>query len=105
LPKSLPSVDPRLSLINSRNALLRWSREDPKAPDAAPALARAGLRERFRREAQAVADACGETLSPGELDRRAECLRKAHYKDLALKSADARRARARKAAPTAPDAA
>jgi hypothetical protein len=79
-------------------ALLRWAKTDPKAPDAAPARARAGLEARFLHEA----DPDG-ALDPAERAVRAERIRKAYYAELALASVKARRAR--KAAPTAPDAA
>jgi hypothetical protein len=83
--------DPLRSLVNSSNALKRWAKESPYGPDSTPAKARAGLEARFLREA----DPDG-SLPEAERLRRAECLRKAYYKDLAARSVRARRARRRK---------
>jgi hypothetical protein len=69
-------------------ALLRWSREDSKAADAAPARARAGLEAKFLREA----DPDG-TLDPAERAVRAERIRRAYFAELTRKSIRARRAR------------
>ena len=91
----MPS-DRRLAAQIAANS--RWSREDPKHPDAAPARARAGLEQKFLREV----DPDGELPEPERI-RRAECARRAYYQRLALASAKARRAR--KAAAPAPDAA
>lgn len=86
----MPAHDPtERSLHAQRMALLRWSREDSKAPDAAPALARAGLAAKFAREA----DPDG-VLDPAERAVRAERLRKAYYAELTRKSLRARQARA-----------
>ena len=76
------------SLHGRRMALLRWSREDPKAPDAAPALARAGLERRFLDEVDP-----DRTLPEDERVRRAARARQAYYVELARKSAVARRRR------------
>jgi hypothetical protein len=70
-------------------ALLKWAKTDPKAPDAAPALARAGLEARFLREA----DPDG-TLDPTERAVRAERIRKAYFVELTRKSIAARRRKA-----------
>lgn len=76
------------SLIASVAAHSRWAHEPDRA--AATAAARAGLMARFEREV----DPDG-TLPPDERHRRAESLRKAHFQRLALRSAQARRARRR----------
>jgi hypothetical protein len=89
VPKSLP---------HQIAANTKWAQRDPKAPDEAPALARAGLERKFVDEVDP-----DRTLPEAERNRRAECARKAYYQRLALASAKARRAR--KAARTAPDAA
>jgi len=92
VPKSLP---------HQIAANTRWSREDPKAPDAAPALARAGLEAKFLDEVDP-----DRVLPEDERNRRADCARRAYYQRLALASVKARRGRkAARGAPTAPDAA
>jgi hypothetical protein len=88
-----------LSLHCQRMALLKWARNDPKAPDAAPARARAGLEARFLREA----DPDG-VPDPAERAVRADRIRKACYAELARKSVVARR-RGKAAPPTAGEAA
>jgi hypothetical protein len=50
-----------------------------------------GLREKFRRQAQAEAEAEGKTLPEKEIQRRGELLYRAHFVRLAAASADARR--------------
>lgn len=76
-PKSLP---------HQIAANIRWSRNDPSAPDAAPALARAGLEQKFLREADPNLE-----LPEAERQRRAECLRRVYYQRLSLASIKARR--------------
>lgn len=80
------------SLPHQIAANIRWSREDPRSPDAAPARARAGLDAKFLREV----DPEGVLPEP-ERRRRAECAKRAHFQRMALASAKARRGR-RKAA-------
>jgi len=65
----------------------RWAAEPDRTAATAPA--RQAFRDRFLREA---GERFGD-LPPDELEIRAEHLRKAHYAELALKSAQARRAR------------
>jgi hypothetical protein len=76
------------SLQHQIAANVKWSRRDPKAPDEAPALARAGLERKFLDEVDP-----DRTLPEPERNRRAECARRAYYQRLALASAKARRAR------------
>jgi hypothetical protein len=64
----------------------RWSREADRSAATAPA--RAGLEARFERQV----DPDG-VLPPDELARRAQSARRAHFQALALKSAQARRAK------------
>lgn len=75
------------SLIASIAAHERWARCDDLT--AATAAAREAFRDRFVREAR---ERYGD-LAGGELQRRAEHLRAAYYRRLALKSAQARRLR------------
>lgn len=75
------------SLRASIAAHTQWSREPD--PTARTATARQAFLERFEREV----DPDG-ALEPAERARRAEHLRKAYFKGLALKSARARRQRA-----------
>ncbi len=60
--------------------------------------ARAGFRERFRREVLAVATERGEELTEAEIAARAHRLMTAHMLRLAAKSAEARRAMAARGA-------
>lgn len=76
------------SLQASLAANTRWSREDPRSPDAAPARARAGLAAKFLREVDPEG-----VLPEDERARRAECARRAYYQRLSLSAAQARRAR------------
>lgn len=64
----------------------RWSREDDR--QAATGKARAAFIDRFEKEV----DPDG-VLEPGERARRAESAKKAYFKRLAIKSAEARRAK------------
>jgi hypothetical protein len=83
----VPANDPTERALQAQLAAnLRWSREDPKAPDAAPARARAGLEAKFLREA----DPDGVLPEP-ERQRRAALIRTAYYQRLALASLKARR--------------
>jgi hypothetical protein len=66
---------------------IRWAGVDDRTAATAPA--RQAMRDRFLRDAR---ERFGD-LPPEELARRAEHLRKAYYARLALKSAQARRAR------------
>jgi len=67
-------------------ALTRWSKEDPQHTAN---RGQAGLLARFEREV----DPDGK-LAPAERRRRAEALRRAHMARLALRSSQARSARA-----------
>jgi hypothetical protein len=73
-------------------AAQRWG----NCPDrtAATAPARAGLRARFEREAQANAD---HLLTPVELAKRVDSLQAAHMARMSLRAAQARRQRATRA--------
>jgi hypothetical protein len=75
------------ALIASIAAHASWARTPD--PSVRTANARRAFADRFEREA----DPDG-TLPPDERARRAEHLRRAHYKRLALKSVQARRKRA-----------
>jgi hypothetical protein len=77
------------SLPHQVAANTRWSQEDPKAPDAAPAKARAGLEARFLREVDP-----DNQLPEDERHRRAACARRAYYQRLTLASVKARQAKA-----------
>jgi hypothetical protein len=85
---SRPKGHPDNSLISSIGNEVRWSAVDDRTAATAPA--RAAFRDRFLTEAR---EKFGD-LEPDDLARRAEHLRRAHYKRMALKSAQARRARA-----------
>lgn len=74
-------------LAGSIGAHESWARTKDRA--ARTALARAAALDRFEREVDP-----GGLLTPEDRARRAEHLRKAYFKRLALKSAQARRARA-----------
>jgi hypothetical protein len=83
----VPAHDPDERRLQAQLAnTVRWSREDPKAPNAAPARARAGLEARFLREA----DPDGVLPEP-ERQRRAALIRTAYYQRLTLASIKARR--------------
>jgi hypothetical protein len=84
---SRPRGHPDNSLISSRANDLRWAAVDDRTAATAPA--RDAFRDRFLRQAR---EKFGD-LPADELAWRAERLRRAHYKDLALRSAQARRAR------------
>jgi hypothetical protein len=81
---------------------VRWAACDDRSAATAPA--RAAFHDRFLREAR---ERFGADLPPDDLARRAEHLRRAHFARLALRSAQARRAKARsrKAIKDSPDAA
>lgn len=81
--------DPRArSLRNKAAALIRWSQEDPRVGTEP---ARAAFLDSFRTKVIATAEKRGETLSPSEVERRAEALKRAHFVLLAAKSAQARK--------------
>jgi hypothetical protein len=82
-----PVGHPDNSLIGSLGNEIRWAATEDRP--AATALARQAFRDRFLREAR---ERFGD-LPPDELAYRAEHLRKAFYLRLALRSAQARRAR------------
>jgi hypothetical protein len=85
---SRPVGHPDNSLISSRANDLRWAAVDDRTAATAPA--RKAFRDQFLTEAR---EKFGE-LPPDDLAWRAERLRRAHYKRLALKSAQSRRKRA-----------
>jgi hypothetical protein len=84
---SRPVGHPDGPLISKRANHIRWAAVDDRP--AATADARQAFRDRFVEEAR---ERFGD-LPPDELAYRAEHLRKAFYAGLALKSAQARRAR------------
>ena len=83
-----PRGHPDNSLISSRANDLRWAAEPDRTAATQPA--RDAMRDKFLREAR---EKFGD-LPPDELAWRAERLRRAHYKALALKSAQVRRKKA-----------
>jgi hypothetical protein len=84
-------LTPAERTIRSRIAASdRWARTDDRA--AATASARGGLHARFEREVDPEG-----VLGPDELARRVASAKTAYYSRLALKSAQARRARGRAA--------
>jgi hypothetical protein len=82
-----PPGHPDSSLIATARNHEYWATVDDRTAATAPA--RQAFRDRFLREAR---EKFGD-LPTDELARRAEHLRKAYYARLALKSAQARRAR------------
>lgn len=82
-----PAGHPDNKLISTLGNHVRWAQTDDRTGATAPA--REAFRDRFIREAR---ERFGDLPGP-ELARRAESLRKAYYTRLALKSAQARRAR------------
>ena len=89
---SRPPGHPDNSLISSLANDVRWAGVEDRAAETAPA--RQAFNDRFLREAR---ERFGDNLAPEDLARRAEHLRRAHFKRLALKSAQARRKRALRA--------
>lgn len=89
-----PVGHPDNNLISRLGNEVRWAAEPDRAAATAPA--RAALNDRFLREAR---ERFGD-LPADEIAWRAERLRRAHFYRMALKSAQARRAKAegRKAA-------
>lgn len=84
----MSAANPRDRVLIARIAIAeRWGREPDRVQ--ATSAARSAFLDRFEREA----DPDG-VLSPGERQRRAASLRSAHMQRLALRSAQARRARA-----------
>lgn len=89
----MPSpVTPEVSLARRAAALSSWA--NTKDPTARTAPARAGLRERFRKQVDPTNE-----LPPEERERRAEYAYKAHMAALAARSVKARRRKAEAAAP------
>ena len=86
-----PPGHPDGSLIAKLGNHVRWAQTDDRTAATQPA--RDAFRDRFLREAR---ERFGD-LPADELARRAEHLRKAYYARLALKSAQARRKKARAA--------
>ena len=84
---SRPKGHPDGSLISSLANEYKWAAVDDRTAATAPA--RQAFRDRFLTEAR---ERFGD-LPTDDLARRAEHLRKAHYKRLALRSAQARRKR------------
>jgi hypothetical protein len=89
-----PAGHPDNSLLSSRANDLRWAAVDDRPAATEPA--RQALRDRFLTEAR---ERFGD-LPADELAWRAERLRRAFYKDLALKSARSRRAKRTSRAPS-----
>ncbi|MCU1490718.1 MAG: hypothetical protein JWM85_2123 [Acidimicrobiaceae bacterium] len=79
-------VTPQISARRRINSLLRWSAEPDRTAATAPA--RRAFLDRFEKEVDPEM-----RLSPDDRAKRAECLRKAYFIDLGLRSAAARRAR------------
>lgn len=74
------------SLVASIASHSRWAKETDRTAATRPALE--GMRAKFEREVDPEG-----VLDPVERATRAESARKAHFKRLALKSAQARRAK------------
>jgi hypothetical protein len=87
-----PAGHPDNVLGSTIGALISWANTNDRTARTAPA--RQVFRDRFMRQAR---ERFGN-LPADELARRAEHLRKAHYARMALRSAQARRARAAKVA-------
>lgn len=87
-----PRGHPDNSLISSLANEIKWAGVDDRTAATAPA--RAAMRDKFIREAR---EKFGD-LPDDELARRAEHLRRAHFKRMALRSAQARRKKAGAAA-------
>ena len=87
-----PKGHPDGSLISSLANEIKWAGVDDRTAATQPA--RDAMRDKFLREAR---ERFGADLAPDDLARRAEHLRRAHFKRLALKSAQARRKKARAA--------
>ena len=87
-----PARHPDNTLISRLGNAQRWAAEPDRSAATAPA--RAAFRDRFLTEAR---ERFSTDLPADELAYRAEQLRKAHFTRLALKSAQARRARKAKA--------
>lgn len=85
----MPAADPHDRALLARVAIYtRWANTDANGRIEATAKARKAFADSFTKQV----DPDG-TLDPAERERRAEAARKAHYTRLALKSAQARRAR------------
>ena len=84
---SRPKGHPDGSLISSLANEHKWAAVDDRTAATAPA--REAFRDRFIREAR---EKFGD-LPTDDLARRAEHLRRAHFKRMALRSAQARRKR------------
>ena len=85
---SRPKGHPHNSLISSLANEHKWAGVDDRTAATQPA--RDAFRDRFIREAR---ERYGDDLAPDDLARRAEHLRRAFYKRMALRSAQARRAK------------
>jgi hypothetical protein len=86
-----PKGHPDNSILGRIGNHVRWAAEADRAAATAPA--RAAFNDRFLTEAQ---ERFGADLPDDEIAYRAEHLRRAHFQRLALRSAQARRARAAK---------
>jgi len=87
----LPAADPSdRALIARLAAHEKWAKTAD--PSAATAAARQAFADRFERQVDP-----DSTMPPAERARRAEHVRRAYFARLALKSAQARRSRARAA--------
>jgi hypothetical protein len=84
-----PVGHPDGSLISSLANEIKWAGVGDRAAATAPA--REAFRDRFIQEAR---EKFGDDLASDDLARRAEHLRRAHFKRMALRSAQARRKRA-----------
>jgi len=79
----MPLTPEQRQLRARRAALIRWSRENPRANAE---RGQAGLLDRFRRQVTERDPAVAEP----ELTRRAEALRRAHMVDLSFRSSKVR---------------
>jgi hypothetical protein len=86
-----PVGHPDGSLIASLANEIKWAGVDDRTAATAPA--REAFRDRFIQEAR---EKFGDNLASDGLARRAEHLRRAHFKRMALRSAQARRKRTRR---------
>jgi hypothetical protein len=87
----MPESSPEIRALRGRLAAYEsWAKTTDRSARTAPA--RRAMLERFERQVDP-----NNALTPAERAKRAEYARKAHFSRLALKSAEARRNRARSA--------
>lgn len=83
----MPSPSSTRSLQARRNALISWAYTQDRS--ARTQAARTAFLDRFEQKVDPEG-----LLAPAERARRAEALKRSHFADLALKSAESRRKRA-----------